>query len=412
VSQQGPTGPADDPVAEQYEKWVYPAPLPDLAAVPLASPQWRFKDLRELYWAYWPSAPYREDLDVLVAGCGTIAAACYAYLYPQTRVVGIDVSAASLAHEDLLRQKHQLGNLTLCQCRVEDAVTLGRTFDFIVCHGVLHHLVDPAAGLRVLGGLLNPDGVIDIMVYGTYGRIGVSMLQGLFRLLGLEQTPAGVQAVREALTALPPSHPVQRYLRLALDLGEDTGLVDTFLHVRERTFSAAECLDLISEAGLVFQGWDENGLYFPDAHLPVDHPLRSRLERLPPRALYHAVELLYGNTPGHWFYACRPDRPAGSYTVQFEDEAFLDYIPLSRVTQVTPADALGQQPRTIARPPFPPIPLAPWAAALYLSIDGQRTVRQCLATLGADPSQTAVLQAARQFFRSLWRLGYVLCRLP
>jgi hypothetical protein len=43
---------------------------------------------------------------------------------------------------------------------------------------------------------------------------------------------------------------------------------------------------------------------------------------------------------------------------------------------------------------------------------GMRFVRQCLAMLGADPSQIVALQAARRFFRSLWRLGYILCRLP
>src|SRR5207302_4663278 len=132
------------------------------------------------------------------------------------------------------------------------------SFDFIVCYGVLHHLADPVAGLRALGRVLKPDGVIDIMVYGRYGRLGVSMMQELFRFMGVEQNAAGVQIVKDILAALPATHPVQKYRRQAArDLASDEGLVDTFLHRRDRPFSVSACLDLVQEAGLVFHGWKE-----------------------------------------------------------------------------------------------------------------------------------------------------------
>jgi SAM-dependent methyltransferase len=98
---QSPT----DPVTAQYEQWSYPEPWPDLSVIPFQSPDNHYKDLREMYWAYWPTAPYREDLDILVAGCGTVAAACYAYVYRRAHVVGIDISASSLAHEEFLKKK-------------------------------------------------------------------------------------------------------------------------------------------------------------------------------------------------------------------------------------------------------------------------------------------------------------------
>src|SRR5205823_2182815 len=149
----------------------------------------------------WPRAPYREDLDILVAGCGTVAAACYAYLYPRARVVGIDISAASLAHEEYLKKKHSLDNLSLRQCRLEEARSLEADFDFIATHGVLHHLTEPVAGLRALRDVLRPEGVIAIMVYARYGRAGVYMLQELFRILELSQNVRGVEVVKHALDA-------------------------------------------------------------------------------------------------------------------------------------------------------------------------------------------------------------------
>ena len=56
-------------------------------------------------------APFREDLDILVAGCGSLSAAAQAFLYPRARVVGIDVSRTSLEHEEFLQPQAQLDQL-------------------------------------------------------------------------------------------------------------------------------------------------------------------------------------------------------------------------------------------------------------------------------------------------------------
>src|SRR5207244_8693753 len=101
------------------------------------------------------------------------------FLYPKARVVGIDVSRTAIEHEEVLQQKHNLSNLTLRHLRVEDVASLGGSFDFIICYELLHHLADPALGLRALGQVLRPDGVIDILIHGKYGRQGVTMLQEL-----------------------------------------------------------------------------------------------------------------------------------------------------------------------------------------------------------------------------------------
>ena len=70
--------PADpgDPVQAQYEQWPYPPPWQDLTSLGRGSQQPSvYEDFKDLYWAYWPAARYREDLDMLVAGCGTMGAA-------------------------------------------------------------------------------------------------------------------------------------------------------------------------------------------------------------------------------------------------------------------------------------------------------------------------------------------------
>ena len=398
-----------DPVQAQYERWVYPPRVYDLAELPLAT-QGRTQDMHALSWLFWPHAPYRDDLDILVAGCGSIAAAAQAYVFPRSHVVGIDVSRASLEHEELLKRKHHLANLTLHHLRVEDVATLQADFDFIICHGVLHHLEDPALGLHALGQALRRDGVIDIMVYGKYGRLGVTVLQDLFRVLGLEQDPAGVQGVKDTLAALPPAHPVQTHRRMAAqDMASDEGLVDTFLHRRERSYSCGGCLDLVRAAGLVFQGWKENGLYYPDARLPATNPLWPFLRKLPERDLWHAIEMLDSTISAHWFHACRADRDPATYVIQFDDEAFLDYVPLARISEVRPPRQPGPV-VLICRPPLPPMALDETQGRILKQTNGSRSVRECLTAAGLDQSSASVM-LARSLFSALWRVGYALFHL-
>jgi SAM-dependent methyltransferase len=129
----------NSPVARQYEKWVYPFPIADLDA-PDARSKRDGGDFARNWHTFWPDRPPREDLDVLVAGCGSNAAARYAFNHPQARVTGVDLSSSSLAHEAYLKDKHHLRNLTLHQGRIEDVSSLDRDFDFIDVAGVLHHL--------------------------------------------------------------------------------------------------------------------------------------------------------------------------------------------------------------------------------------------------------------------------------
>jgi 2-polyprenyl-3-methyl-5-hydroxy-6-metoxy-1,4-benzoquinol methylase len=53
-----------------------------------------------------------------------------------------------LGHEAYLKHKHGSDNLELFRMTLGDVGSLGRTFDLIVCTGVLHHLPDPGAADR------------------------------------------------------------------------------------------------------------------------------------------------------------------------------------------------------------------------------------------------------------------------
>src|SRR5262245_30117326 len=92
------TSPA--PVGDFYTRHPYPPPVANLDR---ARDEWRDENrLRAEYHLLWPDSPYRADLDILVAGCGTWQAAKYALCRSAARVLGIDVSATSVDHTETL----------------------------------------------------------------------------------------------------------------------------------------------------------------------------------------------------------------------------------------------------------------------------------------------------------------------
>src|SRR5262245_47380212 len=131
---------SDDPVSEFYTNQPYPPPVENLDR---ARDEWQDEN-RHLaeYHLLWPHKVYRDEMDILVAGCGTWQAAKYALVHPAARVVGIDVSTTSLDHTEKLKQKYKLTNLATQQLPIESVGELKQRFDLIVCTGVLHHLAN------------------------------------------------------------------------------------------------------------------------------------------------------------------------------------------------------------------------------------------------------------------------------
>ena len=380
-----PPDPLEDVVSGQYERWVYPEPILDLPA--WLEDNWQWFDPSHSSRLLWPDRDYREGLDILVAGCGTNQAAVLAFTNPSAHVVAIDVSAASLSHHRYLADKYALHNLELKRLPIEEVATLGRDFDLIVSTGVLHHLADPLEGMRALGGRLRDDAVLAVMLYARYGRAGVDMLQGVFRDLGLRQDEPSLAIVREALGDLDDSHPIHRYMSMAPDLQFDGGLVDTFLHGRERHYTIGECVDLVTDAGLVFQDVFLKTPYHP--FRPEESAFRAAIAALPREAQWSVMERINARNACHFFTASRPERPVSSYEIDIAGTALLDLVPSLRFR----VELVGH---TIRRPGWS-LGLSPAEAAAVALIDGRRTIGEITIAAGADGA----------LFRRLWHGDFI-----
>ena len=394
--------PRGDVVAQQYSKWTYPEPIQNLETW-LAN-NWQWYDPSHAHRVLWPDRPYQPDLDILIAGCGTNQAPVIAYTNRAAKVVAIDVSQASLDHGLYLKDRYGLKNLEFRLLPIEEISSLNQTFDLVMSTGVLHHMADPPAGMKALAEVMRPEAVAGIMLYARYGRLGVEQMQAVFREMGLRQDEESLRMVRQALDSLNSNHPARTYMAIADDLNFDAGLVDTFLHGRDRSFTVADCLELVESAGLVFQDWFIKTPYYPPTLVEPANEFYAAVNQLPERAMWSVMERTRNLNGCHFFLACRPERPQPGYRIDFSSADALDYVPIMRLR-------VGLNGQELFRHGWS-IQLDPTHLAFAQNIDGERSIRdiaQRVARSGvlASADQAELEYVGLELFESLWRMDFV-----
>ena len=322
---QSPTDCADA-VRAFYESHPYPAPLRDLD---------RHRELyrnpdrrRALSLLLWPLEEPRTDREILVAGCGSYQAAILALREPDAHVTAFDISETSLHHTRELQRKYGLRSLDLRRLAIEDVGELGRSFDQIVCTGVLHHLPDPDIGLRSLRSVLSPDGAMHVMVYAPYGRAGIYMMQEYCRLLGVGASEAELRDLGTTIGALSSDHPIVEVARRTKDFTYSDALADALLHPQDRSYTVPQLYAWLERCGLSFGRWFEQAPYLPQCGAIARMPHAARLLSLAPPSQYAAVELLRGTMTRHNFIAYRSDRVGESQPIRFDGDARRGWVPL------------------------------------------------------------------------------------
>lgn len=393
-----------DPIQEFYDRHPYPPPISDLEPY---RQLWQAGDrLRVDSHLLWPGEPYREDLEILVAGCGTSQAARHAIRQPGARVTGIDVSATSLRHTRELKRKYNLKNLHVQELPIERVGELDRQFDKIICTGVLHHLPDPDAGLRALRRVLKPQGAMSLMVYAAYGRAGIAMLQAYARKLGISPAEQEIEDLIAVLKELPLGHPMDHLLRQSPDFRHPGALADALLNPRECAYTVPEVFEYLARGGMRFGRWYRQAPYLPQCGILAKTPHADRLANLPPREQYAAVELFRGTITRHSFTAYRDDDPGEGASVHFDGTTWQAYVPIRSPNLITIEKRLppGAAAVLINQDHVDTDlihPINPLEKRIFDQIDGQRTI------LDIIKREKSPVESARKFFERLWQYDHI-----
>jgi SAM-dependent methyltransferase len=388
-----------------YERHPYPPPIDSLEKYRRFGQDRLSRQVD--YHLFWPARSYKEDLSILIAGCGTSQAAKHALRWPAAQVTGIDFSATSVRSTEELKRKYNLSNLQVHQLPIERASDLEMSFDQIICTGVLHHLADPDAGLSALRNVLKPDGAMLLMVYAPYGRAGIYMLQEFCRRLGIHANDEEIRNLISALTALPSGHPLEYLLREAPDFRQEAALADALLNPQDRSYSVPQLFDFIEKAGLTFGRWLKQAPYTPHCGVVAKIPQASRLKELSIAEQYAAVELFRGTMIRHSIVAYRDDNSGGPQQVSFAGDAWLGYVPLRMpdticVQERLPPGAAGVLINQTHAYRDLIMPIDSTEKRLFDAIDGNSSIGGIMERTLPSSQTKSQLDMARTFFEKLW----------
>ena len=393
------TDATDAKLAEQYEAFPYPRrdPREEPKRLIVGSPG----HLREIdHWVFGARRPASQPLRALFAGGGTgdgtiMLAQQMAREGRPGSVTWLDRSAAALKIAQARAAARGLTNIVWEPRSLLELPGSGLgPFDYVDCCGVLHHLPDPAEGVRALLSVLAPGGGLGLMVYAPHGRTGVYMVQDALRLMApADEAPTvRLDVAKRVMRHLPETAWLRRNGFLDDHVnGGDAGLYDVLLNPRDRAFTVRELHALLAGEGLEVACWVEPTRYDPIPLLP-DPRLRARVEPLDPIDRAALAEALVGNISAHIVYCVRRNEP-----VDRADFMAPDVVPVLR--ELLGADlADGIRPDGTLTMVFDglhrQLALPPQAPAILRLVDGRRSVGEIAATLagrgiGADVFERA-----------------------
>jgi SAM-dependent methyltransferase len=404
-------------VREQYEAYPYPQrdPADEKKRLIVGSPS----DMREIdHYLFAGRRDWAEPFTALIAGGGTgdalvMMAQQLADRGTPADLHYLDLSEASARIARARIEVRGLGRLAhFHRGSLLDARRIAPgPYDYIDCNGVLHHLEDPAAGLRALAALLKPEGGIGLMVYGELGRTGVYDAQAMLRALCAGRPdPERLTAARALLRALPATNRLRRNPSVGDHLaGGNAGLYDLLLHSRDRAYRVPELAALIDGADLGIVSFIEPARYEPATYLD-DAALLERLAALSALERAAFAELLAGNLKTHVCYAAPKARAAGRMARPDDPRAVpygrdIDFPALAR-------GLAGGAPTANFDGLTIKLKLPAAAPAILALVDGERSLGAIHAELKPAADWDKFLAGFRQVYAAFNGINRMLLRYP
>ena len=402
-----------DGIESQYTQHPYPAPISDMPKrIQLGYKQGSSPDL--IWNMLFPEKPYKDDLNVLIAGCGTNQAIYHALMFPNSQHYAIDVSEESLRHVADMIKVHNIKNLEIEKKDIVD-LTHDNEFDYVISTGVIHHTKNPQESLSKLLQTSKNDGALFIMVYASYLRIGVYYLQDAFRYLDLKPDKKGIETAKRLIELFPVDHYAHNYIKAITnspgtkDLSFDAGFVDTFFNARDKAYDIFELKELIENAGAYFQCWEDNAWYYRSLfNFPETGGLIQSFNALDPWQLADFTQKMSPNS-GKFTFTLRKQKKYEHRFFNILDVLPTTYAHAHRLTDIEQPDiasnyggVIGFNKREIK---LDVIERVVWDNLGCKILDIQRKSNQLFLKHGIDKELS--FESLREILHRYWKNGYV-----
>lgn len=384
-----------------YEQFPYPWPPVAFYCPTDSELQWRF--LNQNLGDYRHQTIPRCSA-IWVAGCGTNQAVFTAAHYPNAKVVGSDLSKASLEVAARSAQELGLKNIEL-HCESINEVTYVDCFDYVICTGVIHHNTNPEAALNRLKKALKPSGVLELMVYNRFHRLVNHAIQKAVRLLVSGDIPtlqshAEMRIIQKMLKDFNLRNVVGSFLRKYRGRHE-AEIADALIQPLEHSYTVESLADMAAACGLEIltpvvnqhdqaTGTLEWYLDMPDRELQQTFDDLSDLRRWQVANL-----LLLEESPMLWFYLHRQDGGRSRLSEASINEEFLRsvFVRTKTFQRLYIRQSSGSYQLSPSKTPYPAGSPDSSLLRIMQSADGITPMSKIFAAIGLAPTFGNVLRA-------------------
>jgi ubiquinone/menaquinone biosynthesis C-methylase UbiE len=377
-------------VREQYENYPYPMVNPEDERKRVVVPITEAVECLN-YYCFSGKRDFRKGFRVLVAGGGTgdaVIALAEQLRGMPAEIIYVDMSLASMKIAQERASIRGLSNIRWINDSLLNISTLGLgEFDYVNCSGVLHHLADPSAGLKILSDSLKPDGAMALMLYAKYGRMAVYMMQEALRLINHDEPnlQKRVENTKSILNFLPQTNwfyhsppPIIGEIRSG-----DVGIYDLLLHSQDRAYTVPELYEYTEKEGLkVVHLFSDDRMLGPNLYDPAfyikDPRIVAQVRKLDIRYQQGLAELLNSQIIKHTFYAAKNVAPLPS-TEDFDNIPVLGFDIFTE--QATLCDIISKATDIVLlRQPSTNIEIiltkTPHLEFFFRFMDGKRTLKE------------------------------------
>jgi len=197
-----------------------------------------------------------ENPNILIGGCGTGQHSIdTAATLKNAKVLAVDLSLASLAYAK--RQTEELGfrNVEYMQADILDLGKLERQFDIVESAGVLHHMLDPMVGWKVLTDCLKSGGLMKIGLYSELARQHIVKIREEISQSSIGSSDDAMRIFRAKIIG-SDEYAHKQILKFS-DFYSLSELRDLLFHVQEHRFTLPQIQGCLSDLGLKFCGFDK-----------------------------------------------------------------------------------------------------------------------------------------------------------
>ena len=197
-----------------------------------------------------------KNPDVLVAGCGTGNHIFITEEYLNANILGVDLSLSSLAYAKRKKEEFGLKNVEFLHADILELKNLDRKFDVIECIGVLHHMKDPLAGLKILLDLLKPHGFLKLGLYSKMARQHIDKVRDLVKKGKFNNTITDIRNFRKTIINEKKNISTNKIFDRK-DFYSTSSVRDLIFHVQEHHFTLPQLSKIFMKQKLEFLGFTD-----------------------------------------------------------------------------------------------------------------------------------------------------------